>query len=147
MTVDREDTIQGGGRKWIDPYGDKIRLPDYASRWIAEGAGPRPRTVQLYSWTLGKDITRTSRYAAQPARYADDPGVADPDTRKATVGLVWRGTFHNLVKWSATVTAIGARGPHFYDLRHTGNTLASRVPGVSLRNVMARMGTTAHGPR
>jgi integrase len=53
---------------------------------------------------------------------------------------VWRGTFNKLVKWSATVAAIGAPGLHFHDLRHTGNTLASRAPGASLRDVMARMG-------
>jgi integrase len=28
----------------------------------------------------------------------------------------------------------------FHDLRHTGNTLASRTPGASLRDIMARMG-------
>jgi integrase len=38
------------------------------------------------------------------------------------------------------VAAIGAPGLHFHDLRHTGNTLASRAPGASLRDVMARMG-------
>ncbi len=51
---------------------------------------------------------------------------------------------------------IGVPGPHFHDLRHsgntlaarngastrelTGNTLASRAPGASLRDLMARMG-------
>jgi integrase len=38
------------------------------------------------------------------------------------------------------VAAIGAAGLHFHDLRHTGNSLASRAPGASLRDVMARMG-------
>jgi integrase len=38
------------------------------------------------------------------------------------------------------VRAIGAPGLHFHDLRHTGNTLASRAPGASLRDIMARMG-------
>ena len=32
----------------------------------------------------------------------------------------------------------GRTGVH--DLRHTGNTLASRAPGGSLRHIMARMG-------
>ncbi|WP_433346005.1 tyrosine-type recombinase/integrase [Micromonospora sp. CA-111912] len=53
---------------------------------------------------------------------------------------VWRGSFNKLVKWSEAVAAIGAAGLHFHDLRHTGNTLASRAPGASLRDVMARMG-------
>jgi integrase len=53
---------------------------------------------------------------------------------------IWRGTFNKLVKWSDSVAAIGAVGLHFHDLRHTGNTLASRAPGASLRDIMARMG-------
>jgi integrase len=53
---------------------------------------------------------------------------------------IWRGNFNQLVKWSDAVTAIGAPGLHFHDLRHTGNTLASRAPGASLRDIMARMG-------
>lgn len=39
---------------------------------------------------------------------------------------IWRGNFNQLVKWSDAVTAIGAPGLHFHDLRHTGNT-----PGVA----------------
>jgi integrase len=54
--------------------------------------------------------------------------------------LIWRGSFNKLVKWSEAVDAIGAAGLHFHDLRHTGNTLASRAPGASLRDLMARMG-------
>lgn len=34
---------------------------------------------------------------------------------------------------------MGLTGLHFHDLRHTGNTLAADT-GVSLRNLMARMG-------
>lgn len=34
---------------------------------------------------------------------------------------------------------MGLPGLHFHDLRHTGNTLAADM-GVSLRNLMARMG-------
>ena len=52
---------------------------------------------------------------------------------------VWRGTFNKLVKWSATVAAIGAPGLHFHDLRHTGNTLAAAT-GASTRELMRRMG-------
>jgi integrase len=53
---------------------------------------------------------------------------------------IWRGTFNKLVKWSDAVAAIGATGLHFHDLRHTGNSLASRAPGASLRDVIPRMG-------
>jgi integrase len=53
---------------------------------------------------------------------------------------LWRGNFNKLVKWTDAVAAVGAPGLHFHDLRHTGNTLASRAPGASLRDIMARMG-------
>ncbi|MBA3529218.1 MAG: tyrosine-type recombinase/integrase, partial [Propionibacteriaceae bacterium] len=43
--------------EWIDPAGMKIRLGDYAARWVEQRAGLRPRTVQLYRWTLKKHIT------------------------------------------------------------------------------------------
>ncbi len=52
---------------------------------------------------------------------------------------IWRGNFNKLVEWRKSVAAIGVEGLHFHDLRHTGNTLASET-GVSLRNLMARMG-------
>jgi integrase len=70
--------------------------------------------------------------------------------------MIWRGGFNKLTRWSETVEKIGVPGPHFHDLRHsgntlaarngastrelTGNTLASRAPGASLRDLMARMG-------
>jgi len=53
---------------------------------------------------------------------------------------IWRGNFNKLVDWSTAVAAIGAPGLHFHDLRHTGNSLASRASGTSLRDIMARMG-------
>ncbi|MEV0626800.1 tyrosine-type recombinase/integrase [Nonomuraea wenchangensis] len=42
---------------WIDPERGKIKLRDYAETWIKERPGLRPRTVDLYTWTLGKHIT------------------------------------------------------------------------------------------
>lgn len=53
---------------------------------------------------------------------------------------LWRGNFNKLVKWPEAVAAVGVPGLHFHDLRHTGNTLASRAPGASLRDIMARLG-------
>ncbi len=35
--------------------------------------------------------------------------------------------------------AIGAEGPHFHDLRHTGNSFAA-ASGAKLRDLMAHMG-------
>ncbi len=43
------------------------------------------------------------------------------------------------LEWSDAVTAIGATGLHFHDLRHTGNTLAAAT-GASLKELMVRMG-------
>ncbi|MET9248124.1 site-specific integrase [Nonomuraea sp. NPDC003709] len=42
---------------WIDPERGKIKLKDYAEMWIKERPGLRPRTVDLYTWTLNKHIT------------------------------------------------------------------------------------------
>jgi integrase len=35
---------------------------------------------------------------------------------------------------------VGAPGLHFHDLRHTGNALAAKVPGTTIRDLMGRMG-------
>ena len=42
--------------EWTDPTRAKVRLADYADRWVTERAGLRPRTVELYRWLLGKHI-------------------------------------------------------------------------------------------
>ncbi|MFB4304609.1 tyrosine-type recombinase/integrase [Actinomadura sp. GTD37] len=44
-----------------------------------------------------------------------------------------------MTRWKPVVEALGVPNLHFHDLRHTGNTLAADM-GVSLRNLMARMG-------
>lgn len=41
---------------WTDPERGKIKLGDYASVWIAERPGLRPRTIDLYRWLLRKHI-------------------------------------------------------------------------------------------
>lgn len=41
---------------WMDPQRAKVRLRDYAERWIEQRANLRPRTVQLYRWLLTKHI-------------------------------------------------------------------------------------------
>jgi integrase len=50
-----------------------------------------------------------------------------------------RSNFQRSCNWTAAVTQVGLPGFHFHDLRHTGNTLASRT-GASLADLMARMG-------
>lgn len=54
LALIRADMMRG---EWVAPEDLKIRLQDYAERWITERAGLRPRTVQLYKWTLAKHIT------------------------------------------------------------------------------------------
>jgi integrase len=54
-------------------------------------------------------------------------------------GPLRRSGFNKLSGWPHVVTAMGLPGLHFHDLRHTGNILAADM-GVSLRNLMARMG-------
>jgi integrase len=42
--------------EWVDPAKAAVRLGHYAARWIEERPGLRPRTRQLYRWTLNKHI-------------------------------------------------------------------------------------------
>jgi hypothetical protein len=44
---------------WTDPERVKIQLADYATQWIAERPGLRPRTVELYQQILAKHIVPT----------------------------------------------------------------------------------------
>ncbi|MFD0856550.1 tyrosine-type recombinase/integrase, partial [Actinomadura adrarensis] len=54
-------------------------------------------------------------------------------------GPLRRSGFNKITRWKHVVEALGVPNLHFHDLRHTGNTLAADS-GVSLRNLMARMG-------
>jgi hypothetical protein len=42
--------------EWADSDRSKIKLQEYAAYWIAQRAGLRPRTVDLYTWLCGKHI-------------------------------------------------------------------------------------------
>lgn len=57
----------------------------------------------------------------------------------AAGAVLRRSNFQRTCDWRASVAAVGLSGFHFHDLRHTGNTLASRT-GASLADLMARMG-------
>jgi integrase len=66
-----------------------------------------------------------------------DPGaLAFPGAKG---GPLRRGNFNRSAAWPQAVTAIGAPGLHFHDLRHAGNTFAA-ASGAGLRDLMARMG-------
>ncbi|MFL6053363.1 MAG: tyrosine-type recombinase/integrase [Actinoallomurus sp.] len=58
---------------------------------------------------------------------------------RAACGGAKRRRLDKLTRWVDVVRTMGVPGLHFHDLRHTGNTLAADM-GVSLRNLMARMG-------
>jgi integrase len=42
--------------EWIDPRQGMVTVADYATRWIEQRPGLRPRTAHLYMWTLRKHI-------------------------------------------------------------------------------------------
>jgi hypothetical protein len=46
-------------KEWVDLERGKVKLEDYARRWIEQRPNLRPRTVHLYSWTLGRHIAPT----------------------------------------------------------------------------------------
>jgi hypothetical protein len=50
-----ESLITAG--EWTDPARAKIKLADYAERWIAERPALRARRIELYRWLLAKHIT------------------------------------------------------------------------------------------
>ena len=55
LYLSRVESVMSQG-EWTDPLRAKIRLGDYAERWVRERAGLRPRTIELYRWLLGKHI-------------------------------------------------------------------------------------------
>jgi integrase len=50
-----------------------------------------------------------------------------------------RSNFNKMSAWPHAVSAIGAKGLHVHDLRHTGNTFAVS-DGAGIKDLMARMG-------
>lgn len=54
-------------------------------------------------------------------------------------GPLRRGNFNKQAAWPQAVEAIGAKGLHFHDLRHSGNAWAA-TSGAGLRDLIARMG-------
>ncbi len=58
----------------------------------------------------------------------------------AVGGPIRRSGFNAASGWKAAVAELGVPLLHFNDLRHTGNTIAASTPGISLRDLMERMG-------
>ena len=61
--------------EWIAPERAMILLKDYAERWIAQRPNLRPRTVDLYTWILGKHVT--PYLGGVPMGLIDTPMVRD----------------------------------------------------------------------
>ncbi len=79
--------------EWTDPERGKIKLGDYASVWITQRPGLRPRTIDLYRWLLRKHI---------------DPHLGGVPVGKMSTRLVreWRATLlSNGVSVSVTAKA------------------------------------------
>jgi len=69
-----------------------------------------------------------------------DPGPEALIFTGAKGATLRSSNFHGATKWVETVAKVGLpSGFHFYDLRHTGNTLAA-ASGASTRELMHRMG-------
>ena len=54
-------------------------------------------------------------------------------------GPLRRGNFNRQAAWPRAVAAIGVKGLHFHDLRHSGKVWAA-TSGAGLRDLMVRMG-------
>ncbi|MFC0864344.1 tyrosine recombinase XerC [Sphaerimonospora cavernae] len=53
LTLIEAQMISG---EWTDPDRGKVLLGDYARTWIKERPGLRPKTVELYTWLLDRQI-------------------------------------------------------------------------------------------
>ena len=120
----------------------RIRQAFVEQRGVGLALGPPKSRAGVRTIALPSSvIPALKQHMGTHVGKADDAFVFTGESGRT----VWRGKFNKLVKWAETVEAVGAPGLHFHDLRHTGNTLASRRPGASLRDLMARMGHDTPG--
>jgi integrase len=89
------------------------------------------RTVSIPATILPDMAAHLAKHTRPDANALVFTGIAG--------GPLRRSGFNKLSGWPHMVTGMGLPGLHVHDLRHTGNTLAADM-GVSLRNLMARMG-------
>jgi len=98
--------------------------------------GPPKSTASLRTVTIPAAILRDVREHLRD----HVPAAEDALIFTGITGAVLRrSNFQRTSNWTAAVAEAGLSGFHFHDLRHTGNTLASRT-GASLADLMARMG-------
>jgi integrase len=130
--------VAGLQRQDIDTRAGTVRVRQALIERRGEGLslGPPKSRAGLRTVTIPAAVLPAIREHLKS--YVDDA----PDAQvfaAASGGLLWRGNFNKLVKWSEATTAIGVPSLHFHDLRHAGNTFAAKTK-ASLRDLMARMG-------
>jgi len=91
--------------EWIAPERARILLKDYSERWISQRPNLRPRTVDLYTWILGKHVT--PYLGAVPVGRIDTPMVRDwrSDLLAAGVSLTGAAKAYQLLR-AVLMTAV-----------------------------------------
>ncbi|GAA1993501.1 tyrosine-type recombinase/integrase [Amycolatopsis minnesotensis] len=74
------------------------------------------------------------------ALYADSDREAWLFTGERSGNPLAKSNFNQRTEWTKAMANLGLNGVHFHDLRHAGNTWASKTPGTSTKDLMARMG-------
>lgn len=77
-----EAELAGGG--WIDPDAGRVPFIDYATAWISERPGLRPKTLQLYRYLLRRHLA--PGFAAQTIA-----GITEADVRRWRADLLAAG--------------------------------------------------------
>ncbi|MGO8883128.1 MAG: tyrosine-type recombinase/integrase [Streptosporangiaceae bacterium] len=77
-----EAELAGGG--WIDPDAGRVPFIDYATAWISERPGLRPKTLQLYRYLLRRHLA--PGFAAQTIA-----GITEADVRRWRADLLTAG--------------------------------------------------------
>jgi integrase len=77
-----EAELAGGG--WIDPDAGRVPFIDYATAWISERPGLRPKTLQLYRYLLRRHLA--PGFAAQTI-----VGITEADVRRWRADLLTAG--------------------------------------------------------
>jgi integrase len=71
---------------WIDPDAGRIPFADYATAWIDERAGLRPKTIQLYRYLLRRHLATATGFG----RYAISE-IREPQVRRWRKELIDSG--------------------------------------------------------
>src|SRR5580700_4270930 len=54
LTLKEAEIVQG---EWVNPEAGQVQLAEYASTWIEERPGLRPKTIELYRYLLRRHLT------------------------------------------------------------------------------------------